>query len=102
MRSRDGCKSDYEQIERECNAKSFGKCVFPSFNTFSDMLVAVTSRALAGMGGTCDEDIVMVCLLDLCNHHRGKMSKNVSYQQTPEGGVQVIASCDIAAVVLCA
>lgn len=97
VRSRDGCMRDYEQIEREWNAKSFGKSVFPSFNAFSDMLVAVTSRSFAGMGRTCDEDIVMVCLLDLCKHHRGKLSKNVSYQQTPEGGVQVTASCDIAA-----
>lgn len=72
---------------------------FPSFDTFSDMLAAVSSRAFAGFGGNhkdnnntdddendkddLDKNIAMVPLLDLCNHCRGEANttKNVAYQQ---------------------
>ena len=59
------------------------------------MLAAVTSRAFAGMGGNRDEDIAMVPLLDLCNHRRGNVTKNVSYFKTDDGSVRVVAAHDL-------
>ncbi len=55
---------------------------FPSFEKFSDMLAAVTSRAF--QIGNTDQDIAIVPMLDLGNHTRGKSmsklgKKNVSY-----------------------
>lgn len=60
------------------------------------MLAAVTSRAFAGMGGSMDDqDIAMVPLVDLCNHRRGNVTKNVRYVKTSDGSVQVISSQDL-------
>jgi hypothetical protein len=56
---------------------------FPSFEKFSDMLAAVTSRAF--QIGTTEEEIGIVPMLDLGNHTRGNCTsklgyKNVTYQ----------------------
>ncbi len=56
---------------------------FPSFQKFSDMLAAVTSRAF--QIGNTDEEVAIVPILDLGNHTRGKSEtklgrKNVSYE----------------------
>ena len=55
---------------------------FPSWERFSAMLAAVSSRAFQ-----IDEDIGMIPLLDLCNHSRGKgtekMCRIASSQQHP-------------------
>jgi hypothetical protein len=52
---------------------------FPSFDRFSDMLAAVSSRAF--QIGTSTDDVALVPLLDLGDHARGmnKTRKNVSY-----------------------
>ena len=56
---------------------------FPSFEKFSDMLAAVTSRAF--QIDDSDDDVALVPILDLGNHTRGKTTtkfgrKNVSYR----------------------
>ena len=55
---------------------------FPSWERFSAMLAAVSSRAFQ-----IDEDIGMIPLLDLCNHSRGKGTEKMchiaSSQQHP-------------------
>jgi hypothetical protein len=68
---------------------------FPSFEKFSDMLAAVTSRAF--QIGTTDEDIAIVPILDLGNHTRGKSTsklekKNVSYQYDVSEDVMIVTS----------
>mmetsp|Transcript_1791 Transcript_1791/g.3987 ORF Transcript_1791/g.3987 Transcript_1791/m.3987 type:complete len:525 (+) Transcript_1791:230-1804(+) len=71
----------YQQLEIK-RTKDNNASWFPSFDKFSDMLAAVTSRAF--QIGNTDEDIALVPLLDLGNHNRGKATsklekKNVSY-----------------------
>lgn len=97
MMSRAETRKDYDKIQTAWSKKSKDLEALPSFSDFDDMLAAVTSRAFAGMGGTRDEDIAMVPLLDLCNHHRGDLTKNVSYVKTQDGSVQVVASEDLSA-----
>lgn len=88
-----GVKTDYELLRSEWNnLEDKGDHVFPSFDDFDDLLAAVSSRAFAGAGGSNDEDIAMVPLLDLCNHHRGSSSKNVSYHFSSDGAVHVVAN----------
>ena len=68
---------------------------FPSFDKFSDMLAAVTSRAF--QIGTTDEDIAIVPMLDLGNHTRGESTskldkKNVSYQYDVSDDAMIVKS----------
>ena len=68
---------------------------FPSFEKFSDMLAAVTSRAF--QIGTSDQDIAIVPLLDLGNHTRGKATnkfekKNVSYHYKASENAMIVTS----------
>jgi hypothetical protein len=61
---------------------------FPSFERFSVMLAAVSSRAF--QVGETDQDVAIVPLLDLCDHARGVDSKkNVSYEIQDDGGMLV-------------
>lgn len=61
---------------------------FPPFETFSDMLAAVSSRAF--QVGVTDQDVAIVPLLDLCDHARGLDSKkNVSYDTQDDGSLLV-------------
>ena len=93
-KSRDGAKNDYNEIHKSWNEEFDSDESFPSFADFDDMLAAVTSRAFAGMGGSRDQDIAMIPVLDLCNHHRGNVTKNVSYCKSGSA-VQVVASEDL-------
>jgi len=66
---------------------------FPSFEKFSDMLAAVTSRAFQ----ITDDDVAIIPILDLGNHTRGKATtksgrKNVSYQYDSNTGFMVVKS----------
>jgi hypothetical protein len=68
---------------------------FPSFETFSDMLTAVSSRAF-GIGNHDDISSSMIALLDLCNHSRGKGDKtNLSYQWKEENGCVQVTSTEM-------
>jgi len=67
--------------------------LFPSFEKFSDMLAAVTSRAFQ----ITDDDVAIIPILDLGNHIRGKATtksgrKNVSYQYDNTTGFMVVKS----------
>jgi hypothetical protein len=65
-----------------------GSASFQPFQTFSDMLAAVSSRAF--QVGTTDQDVAIVPLLDLCDHARGLDSrKNVSYEIQDDGSMLV-------------
>ena len=69
--------------------------LFPTFQKFSDMLAAVTSRAF--QIGTTDEEIAIVPILDLGNHTRGKTTsklgkKNVSYQYNVSEDAMIVRS----------
>lgn len=68
---------------------------FPSFEKFSDMLAAVTSRAF--QIGTTEQDVAIVPMLDLGNHTRGKSTsklgkKNVSYQYDASKNAMIVTS----------
>lgn len=91
--SRQETKRDYEKLKSAWDDKSNSAIPFPSYSDFDDMLAAVTSRAFAEMGG--DGGDAMVPLLDLCNHTRGDVKKNVSYAKTSDGSVEVRASTDL-------
>ena len=70
---------------------------FPSFEKFSDMLAAVTSRAF--QIGTTDEEIAIVPILDLGNHSRGKSEtklgrKNVSYEYDASKDAMIVKASD--------
>lgn len=105
MSAKTGATEDYKllleryrkyQIETNNNDNA---SPFPSFEKFSDMAAAVTSRAF--QIGTNDEDIAIVPILDLGNHTRGKSStklgkKNVSYQfDVSEDAMIVKSTVDI-------
>ncbi|CAJ1949540.1 unnamed protein product [Cylindrotheca closterium] len=65
----------------------------PTFEAFDDMLAAVTSRAFAG----AKDEIMMIPILDLCNHARGKdEKKNLEYKILDDGSVEVSATAKIA------
>ena len=89
MKSKEGVRGDYEQL---CDVwKGDNK---PSFDKFNDMLCAVTSRAFAdeSKGGI----IVMVPILDLCNHARGMgEKKNLTFSFSEDGSVVVKTSQNI-------
>jgi len=95
MTSREETRKDFDKIKTAWAEKSQDVNAFPSYSAFDDMLAAVTSRAFAGMGGNRDEDIAMVPLLDLCNHRRGNVTKNLSYMKSATGSVRVVASEDL-------
>jgi hypothetical protein len=76
---------------------STNMAAFPSFEIFSDMLAAVTSRAF--QIDDSDDDVALVPILDLGNHTRGKATtkfgrKNVSYQydKTEGEGFMIVQS----------
>lgn len=84
-----GARDDFDQVQKALNNPML------IFSTFDDMLAAVTSRAFAGLGASSrDQDIAMVPLLDLCNHRRGNITKNLSYRRT-EKYVEVTSCVDI-------
>jgi len=88
-KSSDGAQTDFELVKDALGGQ------VPTFSNFDDMLAAVTSRAFAGFGATSqDSDIAMVPLLDLCNHRRGNVTKNISYKRTDKG-VEVTSCVDI-------
>ena len=77
-----GLQADYRSLS-EAN-ESAG----PSLEDFDDMLAAVTSRAFAGQ----EDEIMMIPILDLCNHSRGKNEeKNLEYKILDDGSVEVRA-----------
>jgi hypothetical protein len=83
-----GARADYELVQEWLGDA-------PCFAAFDDMLAAVTSRAFAGFGVTHQDcDIAMVPILDLCNHRRGNVTKNISYRRTMTG-VEVTAFVDL-------
>lgn len=84
-----GARADYELVREWLGDAP------PSFAVFDDMLAAVTSRAFAGFGITDQDcDIAMIPILDLCNHRRGNVTKNISYRRTMTG-VEVTAFVDL-------
>ena len=89
LKSKEGVASDYRLL---CQA--FKGEEKPSLETFSTMLCAVTSRAFDDSNGK----IVMVPILDLCNHARGKKEKkNLTYTTLQDGSIMVKASQKIEA-----
>jgi hypothetical protein len=81
-----GLSRDYQLLSEKWSGTGF-----PSLETFDVMLAAVTSRAFAGMGASRnDQDISMVPLVDLCNHRRGSVKKNLAYRRL-ESSVQATA-----------
>jgi len=96
-----GVIEDYELLlkryhEYQMNAnENENASSFPSFEKFSDMLAAVTSRAF--QIGNTDAEIAIVPLLDLGNHSRGKSTsrlgkKNVSYQYDASEDAMIVKS----------
>jgi hypothetical protein len=105
-RQKQGIQNDYNLIRDMWKKEHLDDKEFPNFDSFSDMLAAVSSRAFAGFGTDPnydkgnhngknkndnhdnDANIAMVPLLDLCNHSRGykNMTKNVAYEQPPSLG----------------
>lgn len=80
--------ADYRLVYNHPNGKNG-----PTFEAFDDMLAAVTSRAF---GGVKDENI-MIPILDLCNHSRGKdEKKNLEYKMLDDGAVEVSTTVKIA------
>ena len=82
-----GAINDYnnllERYQKYLKGANEAENTFPSFEKFSDMLTAVTSRAF--QIGNTDQDVAIVPMLDLGDHTRGKSTsklgkKNVSYQ----------------------
>ena len=68
-----GARDDFDHVQKALNNPML------ILSTFDYMLATVTSRAFAGLGATSrDQDIAMVPLLDLCNHRRGNITKNLS------------------------
>jgi hypothetical protein len=97
VKARAGVQADYDAVLQayENNATDEKAHPFPSFETFSDMLAAVSSRAF-GIGNHDDNSSSMVPLLDLCNHSRGKGDKkNLSYQWNEEDGCVQVTSTDM-------
>lgn len=82
-----GVQADYLRL---CgHAKGKGG---PTLEAFDDMLAAVTSRAFAG----ANDEIMMIPILDLCNHSRGKNEqKNLEYKILDCGSVEVRATVQI-------
>jgi hypothetical protein len=79
-----GVRSDYDLI---CDFWKGQEA--PSFSNFDDMLAAVSSRAFADS----QDEIVMIPILDLCNHSRGKGGqKNLTYKTLQDGSVEVTTS----------
>lgn len=87
-KQKDSILADYNLLCNHSKGKSG-----PTFETFDDMLAAVTSRAFAG----AKDEIMMIPILDLCNHSRGKNEKkNLEYRIVDDGSVEVSTTVKIA------
>jgi hypothetical protein len=97
-KTKQGVRKDYdlvhkawmEELKEEAENKTTTS--FPSFQNFSDMLAAVSSRAF-GIGDS-EGDVAMAPILDLCDHCRGnaELKKNLSYQRLEDGSIQVMST----------
>jgi hypothetical protein len=81
-----GAQSDFEQL-----CKLWEEDEKPKFSAFDDMLAAVSSRAFAD---SLDQ-IVMIPILDLCNHCRGDKyeKKNLAYRALEQDGSIEVTAC---------
>ena len=92
--AKEGVCKDYDAIKEAWNKTQEQKCAFPSFQEFSNMLAAVSSRAF-GFGDS-DEGVVMIPILDLCDHSRGRNhQKNLAYKRLQDGSVEVRSIVEI-------
>ena len=101
MAAKNGAKEDYDNLlgryqkyQKKANEQK-STASFPTFEEFSNMLGAVTSRAF--QIGTTDEEVAIVPILDLGNHTRGKSTskqgkKNVSYQYDASKDAMIVNS----------
>eukprot|EP00980_Cylindrotheca_fusiformis_P029588 scaffold23542_cov147-Cylindrotheca_fusiformis.AAC.3 len=88
-RDKVGVRSDYDEL-----SKLWKGSEPPSFGAFDDMLAAVTSRGFEDS----KEKIVMVPILDLCDHSRGKGGqKNLTYQTLDDGSLEVTTTRQVEA-----
>lgn len=97
VKARTGVQADYDAVRQAYKKNAIDEKAhsFPSFEAFSDMLAAVSSRAFS-IGNHDDNSSSMIPLLDLCNHSRGKGDKkNLSYQWNDEDGCVQVTSTDM-------
>ena len=95
---------DYEMLQqtwndlhKECNNNkeeddiNNTSLVFPSFDVYSSMLAAVSSRAFVRSDDSNVSSCALIPILDLCDHCRGSSheKKNVSYKFWKDGTVEV-------------
>jgi hypothetical protein len=97
-KTKQGVRKDYDLVhkawmeELKGEAENNTTTSLPSFQKFSDMLAAVSSRAF-GIGDS-EGDVAMAPILDLCDHCRGnaELKKNLSYQRLEDGSIEVLST----------
>ena len=110
QKSQQDVKSDYHLLETlHCEYKTSlntAKSVasLPPLETWDHALAVVTSRAFGDL--TPEDRVILIPLLDLCNHQRGATTKNLSYHyhrnEKDQTGILVKATQELhAGTVLC-